>query len=110
MDVERGTNLEAAQQLIERALALEPSNGAYVDSLGWCYYQRGWLDQAIEQLERAATLLDTDPAIFDHLGDAHFKRGDLEQARAAWQKAVELDPKMDATVRKLERLIKSEAP
>jgi tetratricopeptide (TPR) repeat protein len=105
MDAEDGTNLEEAKALIERALALDPENGAYVDSLGWVSYQLSEWDEAIRLLERASQLLDSDPIIFDHLGDAYFKRGDVEHAEAAWQKALELDPTLEAVQRKLDSLL-----
>jgi len=108
MDAEDGTNLDEARALIERALALDPDNGAYVDSLGWAYYQLGDLEEAIRLLERAAQLLDTDPIIFDHLGDVHFKRGDIENAKAAWEKALELDSSLEAVQRKLDALLQED--
>ncbi|MBI1992539.1 MAG: tetratricopeptide repeat protein [Candidatus Omnitrophica bacterium] len=108
LDVEAGENLAEAKTLIERALELDPENGAYVDSLGWLYYKMGKLDEAIAQLERAATLLDTDPVIFDHLGDAYYKRRDLERARRNWQRALEMDPDETAIREKLDRSMSQE--
>ena len=39
MLADRGIRLEEATDLIKRALADDPSNAAYQDSLGWAYYQ-----------------------------------------------------------------------
>ena len=104
LDAEDGTNLEGAKALIERALELDPDNGAYLDSLGWVYYRMGQVDEAVTQLERAVKRLDTDPVIFDHLGEAYFKRSDYERARYNWERALELKPD-DTTIRtKLDRL------
>ncbi len=104
LDAEAGENLEDAQRLIERALALDPDNGAYLDSLGWVYFQLGRMDEAIEYLERASRLLETDPIIFDHLGDAYLKRGDSEQAKRQWERALKLDESQSAIRQKLELL------
>ena len=104
MDAEDGVNLAQAKRLIERAIALDPENGAYIDSLGWVYYQLGDVEEAVVQLERAAELLDTDPTIFDHLGEAYFKQGNLEQARVAWEQALALDPDSAAVEQKLRAL------
>ena len=41
MYAERGQNLDEAVTLIGKALALEPDNGYFIDSLGWAYYQQG---------------------------------------------------------------------
>jgi hypothetical protein len=32
--------------MVERALELDPGNGAYLDSLGWAQFKRGDLDAA----------------------------------------------------------------
>ena len=37
---EKGIRLDEAESLVLRALKVEPNEGAYVDSLGWIYYQR----------------------------------------------------------------------
>jgi Flp pilus assembly protein TadD len=108
LDADEGKNLEEAEALIQRALLLDPSNGAYMDSLGWVYYRMGRLDEAIATLGRAAELLATDPVIFEHLGDAYFKRKDLEPARRSWQRALELDASLTAVQEKLQRLAPDE--
>src|SRR5262249_14098121 len=62
--------LPEALDLIRQALAIEPNNGAYLDSLGWAYYRLGRLSDARAQLERAIQLAD-DPVIHEHLGDVY---------------------------------------
>lgn len=105
LDAESGQNLDAAKALIERAIELDPENGAYIDSLGWVYYKMGRLDEAIRYLERAAAMQGSDPVIFDHLGDAYFKRQDLEKARWNWQRALELDETQRTIKEKLEQVV-----
>jgi tetratricopeptide (TPR) repeat protein len=109
LDADAGVNLDEARALIERAVELDPTNGAYIDSLGWVYYKLGQVDEAIEYLERAAQLLDTDPVIFDHLGDAYVKRHELEKARHNWQRALELDPSLTTVQEKLEQITPKDA-
>lgn len=109
LSAESGIDLLEAKRLIERAIALDPENGAYVDSLGWVYFKMGKLEEAIAQLERAGVLRETDPVIFDHLGDAYFKRRDLENARRSWERSLTLDPTQVAIQEKLDRLISHEA-
>jgi tetratricopeptide (TPR) repeat protein len=77
---ERGARLDEAEKLILRALKLEPNEGAYVDSLGWVYYQKGDYKRAVEQLERAAELINDDPVVIEHLADAYDKLGNVDQA------------------------------
>ena len=104
LDAESGVNLIEAKALIERALALDPDNGAYLDSLGWVYYQMGNLDEAITRLVRASELLNTDPTILEHLGDVYFKRRELDRARHSWERALELGADRVVIEEKLHRM------
>jgi tetratricopeptide (TPR) repeat protein len=83
-------SLDEALSLVERAVALEPDNGAYVDSLGWTYYQLGRHEQARGYLERAARLEPTDATLQEHLGDVYVALGQNDRARAAYGRALEL--------------------
>jgi len=108
MFAERGENLDEAQRLIERAVALEPDNGAYVDSLGWVYYRRGRFEQARAALERATRLEVGDGTVQEHLGDVYGAMGERDRAGEAYRRAIELergDPaKAEAVRRKLDSL------
>lgn len=89
---ERGENLDEAFDLIERAVALEPSSGAIIDSLGWAHYQLGDYEEAVGHLEQAASLEPSDPTITDHLGDVYWRLGREVEARFQWRRVLELDP------------------
>lgn len=65
---EKGLELDKAQVLVEQALAAEPGNGAYLDSMGWIYYRKGDLEPALDYLIRAVNVLPDDPVILEHLG------------------------------------------
>ena len=86
--VERGEKLPEALDLIQRALAIDPTNPSYLDSLGWTYLKLGKTDDAIAKLEQAARLDATSATIHEHLGDAYRKKGNFEQAKDAWRKAA----------------------
>ncbi len=90
--VDRGEKLAEALEMIERAVALDPRNGAYIDSLGWAYYRLGRFEDAVITLERAATLESADPVVNDHLGDAYWRVGRLREARFQWLRALSFDP------------------
>jgi tetratricopeptide (TPR) repeat protein len=102
--VERGENLQEALDLIQRAIAIDPTNPSYLDSLGWAYFKLGRTDEAIRQLEEAARLDDTSATIHEHLGDAYRQKGKLEQARTAWQRAAVLTSGPSDTARIKEKL------
>lgn len=105
MWAERGENLDEALRLIERAVASDPDNGAYVDSLGWAHFQRREYDRARVHLERAARLIPDDATIYEHLGDLYLALGERALARQVYERAVELAADNQADVRrKLEKL------
>ncbi len=105
MWAERGENLEEALTFVERAVALEPDNGAYVDSLGWAHYRLGRFESARGHLERAAELLPDDATVFEHLGDLYVALGRPELARNVYQKALDLGSDDPDSVRgKLKRV------
>jgi tetratricopeptide (TPR) repeat protein len=85
---EDGVHLNRALRMLETAVAAEPDNHAYRDSLGWVYYQLKRYPEAIAELERAAAVETPDGVILDHLGDAYFAAGQLDKARDAWTRAV----------------------
>lgn len=91
MFAERGENLEEARTLIEKAVALEPDNGAYVDSLGWVYYRLGRLNDARVALERATHLETTDGTVQEHLGDVYGAMGQVALASEAYRRAIALE-------------------
>ena len=89
MLADRGTRLEEALGYIRRALALDPQNGAYLDSLGWAYYRMGNYELGEENLRRASEKIGTDPTVQAHLGDLYMKTGRLKLATTHWQRALE---------------------
>ncbi|WP_051521529.1 tetratricopeptide repeat protein [Rubellimicrobium mesophilum] len=93
--VDRGEKLDEALDLIRKAVALRPDDGAIVDSLGWAYYRLARYPEAVEQLEKAATLVATDPVVNDHLGDAYWRVGREREARFQWSRALSFDPEPD---------------
>ncbi len=90
MWAEAGENLAEALLLILRAVAQDPDNGAYVDSLGWAYFQLGRYEEAREHLEWAARLVPDDATILEHLGDLYVALEDIERAKASYQQALDL--------------------
>jgi len=89
MLADRGTRLEEALGYIRRAIALDPQNGAYIDSLGWVYYRLGNYDLAEENLRRASERIGNDPTVHEHLGELYLKTGRLKLATTHFERALE---------------------
>ena len=71
----RNERLEEALHHILAALALDPENAAYLDTLGWVYFRMGRLEDALKFLEQADRLRPGDPEISDHLRQVREKLG-----------------------------------
>jgi tetratricopeptide (TPR) repeat protein len=107
-----GLNLNEALALVRRAVEIEPSNGAYVDSLGWAYYRLGELVPARESLERAARLTPGNPTVHEHLGDVYQALGERDLARSSYERALALedDENAEQVQTKLDKLQDSDSP
>ena len=86
-----GEQLERGLRMVQRAVSLEPSNGAYTDSLGWGHFKLGNLRDAIYWLERAVTLSPDSGTNNWHLGDAYAADGRSLEAEFQWRRSLELD-------------------
>ncbi|HIL00931.1 MAG TPA: tetratricopeptide repeat protein [Myxococcales bacterium] len=107
--VERGENLDRAEQLIEQAVRLSPRDGYIADSLGWVYYMRArplidgarrsegleFLEKAIVQLVLAMELTGGDPVVSEHLGDVYFLMDERQRALHYYEEADAMSPRLD---------------
>lgn len=91
MLAERGTKLDEAVVFIAKALAVEPDNPSYLDSLGWAYVKQARLDEARQPLEKAAAALPKTSVIQDHLAELYFRLELYGQAADAWDQALSGD-------------------
>jgi tetratricopeptide (TPR) repeat protein len=89
MLADRDTRVEEALGYIRRAVALDPQNGAYLDSLGWAYYKLGKYDLAEENLRRASERIATDPTVHQHLGELYQRTGRLKLAASNYERSLE---------------------
>jgi tetratricopeptide (TPR) repeat protein len=91
MLADRGERIDESIGYIERALQIDPYNGAFLDSLGWAYFRQNKLELAEESLKKAAEQRVRDSAIQDHFGDVLFRLGRYQDAASAWQRALDGD-------------------
>ncbi len=85
---ERADRLDEAVQLLQRAVNIDPENPAFLDSLGWAYFQQGKLTEADQPLTRAAEQLRSSSVVQEHLGDLRFKQQRFADAASAWERAL----------------------
>jgi tetratricopeptide (TPR) repeat protein len=109
MLADQNMKLEEALGYIKRAVDLDPTNGAYLDSLGWAYFRLGKYELAEDNLLKASQKINTDPTVHDHLGDLYQKTGRLKLAATNWERALtewnrmlaaDVDPADQARVQK----------
>jgi tetratricopeptide (TPR) repeat protein len=89
MNADRGVKLDESLNYIKEALSIDPTNGAYLDSLGWAYFKLGKYDLAEENLTKAAVHMASDPTVQEHLGDLYQKTGRLKLAAMHWERSVQ---------------------
>ena len=91
MLAERGERLNESVDYLKRALAIDPDNGSYLDSIGWAYFKDGKLELAFDNLKRAADQMLTNSVVQDHYGEVLFKLGRYDDAIVAWNRALSGD-------------------
>lgn len=99
---EMSKDLDHAEQMVQRALEIEPDNGYYLDSLGWIHYQNGDYARAVIELEQANDRVGDDPVILEHLGDAYRAQRRFAEARAAYERSNRLQGGSDSILQKIE--------
>ncbi len=92
MFADKDVKLNEALELVNKAVELEPTSGAYLDSLGWVYFRLGNLDLAEKNLSHAVRLEPFDATVQEHLGDLYKARGERQRAEAAYRKALACNP------------------
>ena len=88
MLAERNVRLNDALEYINKALKKEPTNGAYLDSLGWVFFRMSRMQEAEDTLKRALDKIGKDPTVHDHLADVYMKEGKLKEAIQQWDSAI----------------------
>lgn len=109
---DRNIRLEESISLIQKALDIDPVNGAYLDSLGWAYYRKGRYKQALEKLLEAERQLakdsSPDAVVYDHIGDTYRQMGEVKKAYDYWGKSyrIEKDPQVGKKIREYQKSLK----
>ena len=86
---ERGERLDEALDMAKKAIAVDPNNSSFLDTIGWIYYKMGDYEKAKENIEKAMMTDSDNPTLLHHLGDVYSKLGENKKALEYWKKAVE---------------------
>lgn len=78
--VERGGDLSEAEELALRAVALEPSNGHYLDTYGYILLKSKRAKEAVAVLREAFKFMPNEPELVEHLADAYMKIKNINMA------------------------------
>lgn len=104
MYADSGIHLTEARDMIAKAVEMDSTNAAYLDSYGWVLFKIGKISEAQKYIERAIDLMDEmDAVVYDHLAEIYYAQGRVEDARRIWEKALVLDPDNIAIKEKLDR-------
>jgi len=88
--IENGENADIALQLAQTAKARWPNRPEISDTLGWIYYQKNMLPQAIAALVQSVNREPKNPVFHYHLGMVYARSGDKAKARVALEQALKL--------------------
>ncbi len=89
---------DEALRLVNLALIMQPENPAYLDTLGWIYYQKGDYGKSIEVFNHLIDQLpriekqDGLDEIYYHIGMILEKTGNNDEAKSYFLKGLEINP------------------
>ena len=99
---ERSENLDFALEMAKKAIAANPDNNAYQDTIGWIYYRMGMYDLALIHIKKSVEDRQDSAVVIEHLGDVYLKLGDLKEAKNQWKRALDIDKDNERLKRKIE--------
>ena len=85
-------DLRASLKMAQQAVELSWHTPEYQDTLGWAYFKLGQLERAVEPIRRAEKWDPCQPIYPAHLGAIYEAQGQRAESRAAYQRALTLDP------------------
>ncbi len=99
----RNIQINRALKMAQEAIKQQPKNPAYLDTIGWIYFQMGDYNQALKYISEAIEAGEVSAVVLEHLGDVYFKLGNKEKAIEYWQAALQKDMNNMQIKEKIER-------
>jgi len=85
-------DLSKAWSMIQKALSLEPENGAYLDTAAWILYRLGRYPEALNYINRALSVLPDDYEMLYHKAMILLSLNQGREASQLLQKSLEKNP------------------
>ncbi|OGV43297.1 MAG: hypothetical protein A2X46_06570 [Lentisphaerae bacterium GWF2_57_35] len=98
------TNWPAAITKLEQVIEQDPSLLSAWGQLGWCYWNNGRQDKAIELWETLRRINPKLPMAYNLLGMAYMANGEQPKAIEFFRKSLELDPDQEPVEYSIARL------
>jgi len=100
---ERGLQLERALAMALQAIAAEPNNAAYLDTVGWIYFKMGKFEEAERFIAKAIAAGGASATVYEYMGDIYFRLGQKDMAGQYWKQALNMNAANQALREKLAR-------
>lgn len=100
---DRNIQIDRALEMATKAVAAQPDNTSYLDTIGWVYFRLGDYKQAEMYIKRAIDKGEASPVVHEHLGDVYYKMRDVERAMEQWKIALKMDETNTALKEKIAR-------
>ena len=101
---QRDQNLEEAKNLVERAIALKPFDGYFLDTLGFIYFKNGDLEKAVDFYKQAIQFVPNEGVIWEHIGDVLRAKSKHSEAKEVYETALGMKLDEDAKKGILEKI------
>ncbi len=97
------SKLRNAEEMISRALKLNPGQPTYLDTYAWILFRQAEYKRAKEYIDATMAAIGDDPPaeVLEHAGDIVFMLGQHEQALEYWREALAKEPDNDLLRRKV---------
>ncbi|MDP1623403.1 MAG: tetratricopeptide repeat protein [Bacteroidales bacterium] len=83
-----GRELEKAEKMSKKAVAIDPENASFQDTYGWVLFKQQKYKEAAEWILKAVQSKEEPNAeVLEHYGDVLYKLGDMAGALEYWLKA-----------------------
>jgi tetratricopeptide (TPR) repeat protein len=88
---DRNIQIDRAFEMARKAVAAQPDNTSFLDTIGWVYFRMGDYKEAEKYITRAIDKGEVNPVVHEHLGDVYYKMKDVERAIEQWKIALKMD-------------------